>query len=92
MDLPILRAQDHGVGGTEVGEFVDYLESVVADFDFKDMTEILCTHIGLFETQCEAKFAGKLVDKPPQWQCCLGMRQQRGQYRQRRACHTQVQF
>ena len=54
LDLPILRAQDHGVGGTEVGEFVDYLESVVADFDFKDMTEILCTHIGLFETQCEA--------------------------------------
>ena len=38
------------------------------------MTDILCTHIGLFETHCEAKFAGEFVDEAPQRQCYLGMR------------------
>ena len=53
-----MKFQDHGVGGTEVGEFVDYLESVFADLDFRGMADILYTHIGLFETRCGAKFAG----------------------------------
>ena len=52
------KAQDYGVGGTEVGEFVDYLVSVFANFDFRGMADILYTHIGLFETQCGAKFVG----------------------------------
>jgi len=62
MALPILReisgrvkAQVHKDGGTKVGEFADYMESVVADFDYRGLADILGTHIGFLEADCEAK-------------------------------------
>ena len=69
------------------GEFVDCLESVVADFDFRGLADILGTHIGFLETDYEAKVftcAGEFVDEP--LQCCLG------KHCQRRAFHSQKQF
>jgi len=62
-----VKARVHGDGGTEVGEFVDYHESVVADFDFRGMADILGTHIGFLEADSEAKVytcAGEFGDEP----------------------------
>ena len=42
-------------GGTEVGEFVDYIKGAVADLDYRDLAYILGTRIGLLEADCEAK-------------------------------------
>ena len=42
-------------GGTEVGEFVDYIKGAVADLDYRDLTYVLGTRIGLLEVDCEAK-------------------------------------
>ena len=70
-----VKARVHGDGGTEVGKFVDYHESVVADFDFRGMADILGTHIGFLEADFEAKVytcAGEFGDEP--LQCCLEMR------------------
>ena len=38
-----------------LGEFADYIENVVADFDYKGLADILGTHIGFLEADCEAK-------------------------------------
>ena len=51
----LVKAQIHGDSRTEVGEFVYYLESLVADFDFRGMADILGNHIGFFETDCGTK-------------------------------------
>ena len=97
--LPILREIPESrlkflemPGGTEVGEFVDYIKGVVADLDYGDLAYILGTHIGLLEADCEAKVftcAGEFVDEP--LHCCLGSVLPR-QHRQRRACQAQEQF
>ena len=48
-----LKAQVHGDSGTEVGEFVYYLESVVGDFDFRGMADILGNHpLNSFHLRC----------------------------------------
>ena len=70
-----VKAQVHGDGGTEVGEFVDYIESVVADSDYRGLaSDIMGTRIGFLEAGCQAKvftYAGEFVDEP--LHCSLGV-------------------
>ena len=69
-----MEAQVHGDDGTEVVEFDDYIKSVVVHFDFRCLADILSTHIGFLEADCEAKRftrAGEIVDEP--LHCCLGV-------------------
>ena len=87
-----VRAQVYGGGGTEVGEFVDYIESVVANFDSRGLADILGIHIGFLKANSKAKVftcAGEFVDEP--LHCYLRVCFQ-GSIVIEKECHKQEQF
>ena len=50
-----VEAQVHGDGGAKINELIYHIQGVVIDLDGGSLTDILCTDIGLFDADGEAK-------------------------------------